>query len=114
MFLVAEKFYIFAGFKVCSLPRFFRGVTARLVRGMRHFSSAEVSSSSSADSLFKVQSAFLQNKKADTYGSRVSSFAMGIPTPDWLGALHSIYIDFGPKVRFLGLFTLLPKPKESR
>lgn len=39
---------------------------------------------------------------------------MGIPTPDRLGTLHSIYIDFGPKVRFYGHPGPLPKPKVQR
>ena len=34
--------------------------------------------------------------------------------PDWLGTLHSIYIDFGPKVRFYGHPNPLPKPKAQR
>jgi len=57
-----------AGFKGCSLAPVLPRRYCRLVRQMRHLAPAEISSSLSADSLFKVQSAFLQKKKADTYG----------------------------------------------
>lgn len=71
----------YAGFKVCSLPRFFRGVTARLARIMRHFAPAEVSSSSSADSLFKVQSAFLTKQKSRHIWKSCQLLCHGDPYP---------------------------------
>ena len=63
------------------MPRFFRGVTSQLMRIMRHFAPADVSSSPSADSLFKVQSAFLTKQKSRHIWKSCQLLCHGDPYP---------------------------------
>ena len=73
----------------------------RLMRGMRHFSPAEVSSSPSADSFFKVQSAFLTKQKSRHIWKSCQLLCHGGPYPP-IGSVHFIpYIStLGPKSGF--------------